>query len=82
MTEAKTEHSQFPINQVLCGDCVEVMKSLPHESVDMAMFSPPYWGLRDYGISGQIGLEEHPSKYIEKMVEVCQEVKRILKNTG
>lgn len=72
----------LPINQVLCGDCVEVLKTLPDESVDMAMFSPPYWGLRDYGISGQIGLEEHPSKYIKKMVQVCQEVKRLLKKTG
>lgn len=82
MNETKAEPSQFPINQVLCGDSIEVMKTLPNDSIDMTMFSPPYWGLRDYGISGQIGLEEHPSKYIEKMVEVCQEVKRILKNTG
>lgn len=82
MNETKTDASQLPINQVLCGDCVEVMKTLPNESVDMSMFSPPYWGLRDYGIIGQIGLEEHPSKYVEKMVEVCQEVKRVLKKTG
>ena len=82
MNEAKTDAFQLPVNQVLCGDCVEVMKTFPDESIDMTMFSPPYWGLRDYGISGQIGLEEHPSKYIEKMVEVCQEVKRILKKTG
>ena len=72
----------LPIKQVLCGDCVEVLKTFPDESVDMSMFSPPYWGLRDYGISGQIGLEEHPSKYIKKMVQVCQEVKRLLKKTG
>ena len=53
MTEAKTDVSQLPINQVLCGDCVEVMKTLPNESIDMTMFSPPYWGLRDYGGSTQ-----------------------------
>ncbi len=82
MIEAKTDALQLPINQILCGDCVDVMKTLPDESINMTMFSPPYYGLRDYGISGQIGLEEHPSKYIEKMVEVCREVKRILKKTG
>ena len=72
----------LPINEVVCGDCLEVLKTFPDESIDLTMFSPPYWGLRDYGISGQIGLEEHPSKYIEKMVKVCQEVKRVLKKTG
>ena len=82
MIEAKTDVSQLPINQVLCGDCVDVMKTLPDESINMTMFSPPYYGLRDYGISGQIGLEEHPSKYVEKMVEVCREIKRISKKTG
>jgi DNA modification methylase len=82
MIEAKTDASQLPIDQILCGDCIEVMKTLPDQSIDMTMFSPPYYGLRDYGISGQIGLEEHPSKYIEKMIEVCREVKRILKKTG
>ncbi|MCJ7631091.1 site-specific DNA-methyltransferase, partial [Candidatus Bathyarchaeota archaeon] len=82
MNEAKTGVSQLPINQVLCGDCVEIMKTLSNETVDMAMFSPPYWGLRDYGVEKQIGLEEHPSKYIAKMLEVCGEVKRLLKKTG
>lgn len=82
MNEAKTDASQLPINQVLCGNCVEVMKTLPDEAIDLAMFSPPYYGLRDYGISGQIGLEDHPSKYIEKVVDVCREVKRLLKKAG
>lgn len=58
------------------------MKTFPDESIDLTMFSPPYWGLRDYGVEGQIGLEDHPSKYITKMVEVCGQVKRVLKRTG
>jgi DNA modification methylase len=82
MIEAKIDDAQLPINQILCGDCVEVMKTLHDESFDLTMFSPPYWGLRDYGVKGQIGLEEHPIKYIQKMVEVCKQVKRLLKKTG
>ena len=82
MNGAKTDISQLPINQVLCGDCVEIMKTFPDERVDMTMFSPPYWGLRDYGVDKQIGLEDNPSKYVAKMVEICREVKRLLKNTG
>lgn len=73
---------RLPINQVLVGDCVEVMKTLPAESIDTTMFSPPYWGLRDYGVEGQIGLESTYEMYIAKMVEVCREVKRVLKKTG
>jgi len=72
----------LPINEVVCGDCLEVLKTFPDESIDLTMFSPPYWGLRDYGVSGQIGLEEHPLRYVEKMVQVCGEVKRVLKKTG
>lgn len=43
----------LPLNQVLCGDCIEVMRGFPKESVDLVMFSPPYWGLRDYGVEVQ-----------------------------
>ena len=82
MTEAKTEVPSLPINQILCGDCITIMKTLPSNSIDMTQFSPPYWGLRDYGVEGQIGLEANPTKYIEKMVQLCQEIRRILKKTG
>jgi len=58
------------------------MKTFPDESIDMAMFSPPYWGLRDYGVDGQLGLESHPQQYIEHLAEGCREIKRILKKTG
>lgn len=50
--------------------------------VDCVVTSPPYWGLRDYGCEGQIGLEEHPKQWVKKMVEVCSGLKRVLKPTG
>ena len=132
------------LNKIICGDCREVMRQMPSESVDLVIFSPPYWGLRDYGEEtytiwggdkncehewetciayhdnlrpskvsekaivgsnkelrfrtgekvrsawcvkcgawyGQLGLEPHPQMYIEHMVEICREIKRILKKTG
>ncbi|MHA1853777.1 MAG: DNA-methyltransferase, partial [Candidatus Heimdallarchaeaceae archaeon] len=73
---------ELPINKIICGDALEVLKTFPSESIDMVMTSPPYWGLRDYGIDGQIGLEEHPKEYIRKLVLIFREVKRVLKKTG
>lgn len=125
------------INRIICGDCLEVMKEMPDESVDMCMTSPPYWGLRDYGTEqifsgdvecehewgnmqtgrvtgggdrppqtkwqtgpspdsqqkrytclkcgawkGQLGLEPTPELYIEHMVAIFHEVKRVLKKEG
>lgn len=72
----------LPLNTVIQGGCLEVMREWPEESIDLVMFSPPYWGLRNYDVEGQIGLEDHPNKYIAKIVEVCDQVKRILKKTG
>ena len=58
------------------------MKNFPKETVDMAMFSPPYYRLRDYQVQGQIGLESTYQDYVHKLVAVCSEVKRILKPSG
>ena len=55
---------------------------IPDESVDCVVTSPPYYGLRDYGIDGQIGLEESPEEYVNTMVKVFREVWRVLKPTG
>ena len=66
----------------LQGDCVEVMRTLPDESVQCCVTSPPYWGLRDYGVDGQIGLEKSPDEYVAKMVEVFREVWRVLRKDG
>jgi site-specific DNA-methyltransferase (adenine-specific) len=68
--------------QLLIGDCIESMRSMANQSVNCCVTSPPYFGLRDYGVDGQIGLEETPEAYIAKMVEVFREVKRVLRDDG
>ena len=64
------------------GDCLETLKTLPDCSVQTCVTSPPYYGLRDYGVEGQIGLEESPEAYVAKLVAVFREVKRVLKDDG
>ena len=59
---------------IIVGDCIEVMKSRPAQSVQCCVTSPPYWGLRDYGVDGQLGSEKTPELFVAKMVEVFQEV--------
>lgn len=68
--------------RVMQGDCIEEMDWLCDESVQCCVTSPPYFGLRDYGHEGQIGLEETPEQYVMKMVEVFREVRRILRPDG
>lgn len=67
---------------ILCGDALEQLRTLPDESVQCCVCSPPYWGLRDYGVVGQLGLEKTPDEYVAKMVEVFREMRRVLKNDG
>ena len=67
---------------ILQGDCLDQLKTLPDESVDCCITSPPYYGLRDYGIDGQIGLEQTPEEYVARLVEVFREVRRVLKPEG
>ena len=64
------------------GDALEVLKSMPNESVDCCITSPPYWAVRDFGDKNQIGLEEHPQEYIDKIVKIMKELKRIIKKDG
>jgi DNA modification methylase len=64
------------------GDCAAILQTLPANSVQCCVTSPPYYGLRDYGHDGQIGLEETPEAYVAKMVEVFREVRRLLRNDG
>jgi len=67
----------------LClGDSNKVLSCLPDASVQCVVTSPPYWGLRDYHIDGQLGLEESVYKYIEDLADVFDHVKRVLKNDG
>lgn len=70
------------VNKIIHGDCLEMLKTLPDGSIDCCVTSPPYYGLRDYGNIGQIGLEETPELFVSKMVEVFTEVKRVLKKEG
>lgn len=67
---------------LLLGDSLEQLKTLESESVQTCITSPPYWGLRDYGVSGQLGLEPTPSEYVQKLVLVFDEVKRVLTADG
>jgi len=71
-----------PIDTIIQGDALTRLKELPSESVDCCITSPPYFGLRDYGVEGQIGLEESPEAYVSKLVEVFREVRRVLKKEG
>jgi DNA modification methylase len=67
---------------ILHGDVREVLPTLPDESVHCVVTSPPYWGLRDYGVEGQLGLERTPEEYVSNMVGVFREVRRILRDDG
>lgn len=70
------------IDTILCGDVRSCLKQLEDGSVQCVITSPPYWGLRDYGCDGQIGLEPTPEAYVADLVEVFHEVKRVLRNDG
>lgn len=69
-------------DRFICGDALEVLRTLPPESVQCCITSPPYWGLRDYGVEGQIGLEPTLQEYVEALVEVFREVRRVLRPDG
>ena len=69
-------------HRILVGDCIEKMRTLPDKSAHTCVTSPPYFGLRDYGVDGQIGLEQTPSEFICRLVEVFREVRRVLRDDG
>ena len=68
--------------EILQGDCREMMRTMPEKSVQTCVTSPPYFGLRDYGNDGQIGLEPTPDEFVGKLVEVFREVRRVLRDDG
>lgn len=70
------------INRVYNVDCFEGLSLLDDQSVNCCITSPPYWGLRDYGVKGQIGLEPTVGEYVEKMVKLFREVRRVLRDDG
>ena len=70
------------MNEIIQGDALTVLATLPDASVQCVVTSPPYYGLRDYGVEGQIGLEETPGAYVQKLVQVFREVRRVLREDG
>lgn len=76
------DRSTIPRNTIIQSDALEELRKLPDGFVQTCITSPPYYGLRDYGIDGQIGLEETPEAYIARLVEVFREVKRVLRDDG
>src|SRR6185436_4706555 len=68
--------------RLLKGDCREVLRTLPAESVHCVVTSPPYFGLRDYGVAGQIGLETTPEAFTAELVRVFAELRRVLRKDG
>lgn len=78
------DSSQFHLNDslIIVGDSLKVLGKLPSNSVQCVVTSPPYWGLRDYNIEGQIGLEKHLDSFISKLVLVFSELRRVLTDDG
>ena len=68
--------------EVLQGDVREMLSEIPEKSIQCVVTSPPYWGLRDYGTEGQIGLEKTPDEYVQNMVEVFRGVWKVLRDDG
>jgi len=68
--------------EIRVGDALTTLREMPEQSVRCCVTSPPYWGLRDYGVEGQLGLESTPDEYVAKMVEVFREVRRVLADDG
>lgn len=73
-----TPSIQYDTADIYCGDCLDILKQLPTEYINCCITSPPYYGLRDYGVDGQLGLEPTPDEYVSRMVEIFREVRRVL----
>ena len=78
----KVKRAQTMTVRILKGDCREVLKDLEDESVHCVVTSPPYFGLRDYGVAGQLGLEPTPDAFVSEMVAVFADVRRVLRKDG
>lgn len=84
--ERKTDSNKvgetLKVNHVYNMDWIKAMKLLPDQCINTCVTSPPYWGLRDYGVAGQLGLEPTPEEYVSKMVAGFRELRRILRDDG
>jgi len=74
--------SKLLASEILVGDSLKILRGMEADQYQMCVTSPPYWGLRDYGIPGQIGAEPTLEEYIQHLVAVFHEVRRVLKPTG
>ena len=70
------------MNKLIHGDCLEVMRGMDAGSIQMCVTSPPYWGLRDYGVAGQFGLDNTPEEYVDKLVALFAELRRVIRDDG
>lgn len=70
------------MDRIIIGDALQRLRELPDEIADVCVTSPPYYGLRDYGVDGQVGLEKTPEEYIDRLVQIFREVRRTLKKDG
>jgi len=70
------------IDQIICSNNLDILKTLPNESINCCITSPPYWALRDYGVDGQLGLEPTFQEYLDKLIAIFDEVKRVLRKDG
>lgn len=70
------------LNKIYNSDCLTFLIGLPDNFIDCCVTSPPYYGLRDYGVDGQLGLESTPEEYVSKLVQIFSRVKRVLKPEG
>lgn len=70
------------MNKIINGNTLDILKTLESESIDTIFTSPPYYGKRDYGFDFQIGLEKTPTEYINNLIEIFNECKRVLKKDG
>mgnify|MGYP003590161379 FL=1 len=70
------------LNKIILSDCLEGIKRMPDSSVDCCISSPPYWGLRDYGVDGQVGNETDFKEFVSKLIELYSEIQRVLQPTG
>lgn len=73
---------EIPRNRIIVGDALITLRTLPSESVDCVLTSPPYFLLRNYGVDGQLGSEQHVDTYVDRLVAVADEIARVLKATG
>ena len=75
-------YHETPSGTLYQGEVLDILRTLQDESINCCVTSPPYWGLRDYGVDGQLGLERTPEEYVARMVEIFREVRRVLRKDG